>query len=207
MNQPPPPPQHNPYYGGPVPPQQPPGYGPLPAAGQPPTHPAPPFQPRPFAQRPPSAGHPVGAVLLGFLVSFVVSLLYAGLNVATYKDQSLTSANVLYLGHAVLNGAIVGCLVGLVGGRSGGARIGAGVIAALGAFFGYTNTIPLVFAYEETPSAAWDLLSHEPFFPAKVWWTSESDGGVDWFSPLGLVLAAVTACVLAHVVGARRRRA
>jgi hypothetical protein len=170
-------------------------------------HPAPPFQPRPIAQRSDAGGHPVGAVLLGFLVSGLVSLLYAGLNVATYKDQSLTTANVLYVGHALLNGAIVGSLVGLVGGRSIGARIGAAVIAALGAFFGYTNSLPLIFAFEETPAAAWDLLTYEPFFPAKAWWISETDGGVDWFSPLGLVVAVATAWGLAYVIGAKRRRA
>jgi hypothetical protein len=218
MNQPPPPPQQNPYnpYGGPVPQQQrPPGYGPLPTPGQPPTHPAPQFQPhpapqfqpQPFGQRPNAGGHPVGAVLLGFVVSFVVSLIYTGINVATYEDQSLTVANTLYLGHALLNGAVVGSLVGLVGGRSNGARIGAAVIAALGAFFGYTNILPLVIAYEETPIAAWDFLSYEPFFPAKAWWTDETAGGVDWFSPLGLVLAAATAWALAYALGSRRRRA
>ncbi|EKX60944.1 hypothetical protein Sipo8835_03420 [Streptomyces ipomoeae] len=214
MNQPPPPPaqpQQNPYnpYGQPAPPQQPPGYGPLPTPGQPSTHPAPPFQPQPFGQRPNAGGggHPVGAVLLGFLVSVLVSLLYSGLNVATYKDQSITTANILYLGHALLNGAVVGSLVGLVGGRSNGARIGAAVIAALGAFFGYTNSLPLIFAFEETPAAALDLVTYDFFFPAKAWWTSETNGGVDWFSPLGLVLAAATAWGLAHALGTRRRRA
>ncbi|MEU6799438.1 hypothetical protein [Streptomyces neyagawaensis] len=207
MNQ-PPPPQH-PYqpYGQPVPPQQPPGpppgYGPQPVHG---AHPAPPFAPQPFGQRPPRAGgHPVGAVLLGLLASFLVALLYTLLNVATYKDQTLTTANALYLGHALLNGAVVGLLVGLVGGRGNGARIGAALIAALGAFFGYTNSLPLVYAVESTPTAAWDLLSYEPFFPAKAWWTSEADGGVDWFSPLGLVLAAAAAYGLAYAMGARRR--
>ncbi|BBC29598.1 hypothetical protein SGFS_008920 [Streptomyces graminofaciens] len=173
----------------------------------PPFQPTPPFQPGPIGQRPNRGGHPVGAVLLGFGVSVLVSLLYAGVNVATYKDQSITTANVLYVGHALLNGAIVGSLVGLVGGRSSGARIGAAVVAVLGAFFGYTNSLPLIVAVEETPTAAWDLLSYEPFFPAKAWWTSEIDGGVDWFSPLGLVVAAATAWGLAHVVGAKRRRA
>jgi hypothetical protein len=206
MNQ-PPPPQH-PYqpYGQPVPPQQPPGppgYGPQPVHG---AYPAPPFAPQPFAPRPPrSGGHPVGAVLLGLLASFLVALLYTLLNVATYKDQTLTTANALYLGHALLNGAIVGLLVGLVGGRSNGARIGAALIAALGAFFGYTNSLPLVYAVESTPTAAWDLLSYEPFFPAKAWWTSEADGGVDWFSPLGLVLATAAAYGLAYAMGTRRR--
>lgn len=91
-----------------------------------------------------------------------------------------------------------------MGGRSNGARgVAAAVVAA---FFGYTNSLPLVFAVEETPIAAWDLITYEPFFPAKAWWNDGSGGGVDWFSPLGLVLAAATAWALAHTIGTRRRR-
>lgn len=146
-------------------------------------------------------------MFLGLLVSFLVALLYSGLNVATYKDQTFAISTTLYLGHALLNGAIVGSLVGLVGGRSNGARIGGAVIVALGAFFGYTNSLPLIFAYEQTPRAAWDLLTYEPFYPAKAWWNDEGAGGVDWSSPLGLVLAAAVAFGLAYAIGSRRRRA
>ena len=220
---PPPPPQppqvpYNPYQQ--AAPQQQPGFAPPPAHGQPPMqagppfvpgpapmHPAPPFQAPPFGQQPSRSGNPVGAVFLGFIVSVVVSLLYSGLNVATYKEQSLTTANVLYLGHALLNGAVVGSLVGLVGHRSNGARIGAALIAALGAFFGYANSLPLIVADSQTPSAAFDLLRAEPFFPAKAWWTSEAAGGVDWFSPLGLVVAAAAAWGLAYLVGNSRPQA
>ncbi|WP_258053645.1 hypothetical protein [Streptomyces sp. Ru72] len=171
-----------------------------------PAQPGPPFQTPPFSRQPSASGNPVGAVLLAFFVSVVVSLLYSGLILATYKHQSLTTANTLYLAHALLNGAIVGSLVGLVAHRSNGARIGGAVIAALGAFFGYVNAIPLVFAWERSPVALMDLLEVEPFFPAKAWWTSEAHGGVDWFSPLGLVVAAAAAWGLAYAVGNRRRQ-
>jgi carbonic anhydrase/acetyltransferase-like protein (isoleucine patch superfamily) len=147
----------------------------------------------------------VGAVFLGFAASVVVSLIYSGIILATYKDQSLTVANTLYLGHALLNGAVVGCLVGLVARRSAGARIGAAVIAALGAFFGYTNSLPLIIVKEQTPSFVLGMLRHDPFWPAKAWWTSDAHGGVDWYSPLGLVIAAAAAWGLAYAIGTRRR--
>ncbi|MGF0169769.1 hypothetical protein ACQF36_04335 [Streptomyces sp. Marseille-Q5077] len=149
----------------------------------------------------------MGAVFLAFFASVIVSMLYSGLILATYKDQSVTTANTLYLGHALINGAIVGCLIGMVGHRSNGAWISGAIIAALGAFFGYTNAIPLVFAEAESPSAVWDLLGYEPFWPAKAWWTDETTDGVDWFSLLGLVLAAVAAWGIAYLVGNRRRQA
>jgi hypothetical protein len=164
------------------------------------------FQAPPLGQQPNASGNPVGAVLLGLLVSVVVSLLYTGLILATYKDQSVTTANALYLTHALLNGAIVGSLVGLMAHRSNGARIGGAVIAALGAFFGYTNALPLIVLMNQTPIFVKNLLEADPFFPAKSWWTSDAHGGVDWFSPLGLVVAAAAAWGLAYVVGSRRRR-
>jgi hypothetical protein len=171
-----------------------------------PMHPTPPFQAPPFGQQPNASGHPVGAVLLGFFVSVIVSLLYSGLVLATYKEQSLTTANTLYLAHALVNGAIVGSLVGLVGHRSNGARIGGAVIAALGAFFGYANALPLIIAKSQSPMAVRDMLEYEPFYPAKAWWTSEATGGVDWFSPLGLLIAAAAAWGLAYLVGNKRRQ-
>ncbi|MGI5458463.1 hypothetical protein ACQEWB_35865 [Streptomyces sp. CA-249302] len=180
--------------------------------GQPPMYPGapqpvPPYQTPHFGQPPRTGGNPVGAVLLGFLVSFVVSLLYTGLILATYKDQSVTTANTLYLVHALVNGALVGCLVGKMAPLSNGARTGGAVVAALGALFGYTNAVPLVGAIEQSPSFVGDLLQAEPFYPVKAWWHSTADGGVDWFSPLGLVLAATAAVGLAHLVGNRRRPA
>ncbi|WP_234383420.1 hypothetical protein [Streptomyces dysideae] len=168
--------------------------------------PGPPFQAPPFGQQPNTGGHPVGAVFLGFFVSVVVSLLYSGLVLATSRDMSLTAANTLYLAHACLNGAIVGALVGSVGHRSNGARIGGAVVAALGAFFGYANAIPLMIAESQAPSAVWDMVEYDPFFPAKAWWTDEVSDGVDWFSPLGLVVAAAAAWGLAYVVGNKRRQ-
>ncbi|MFF5479647.1 hypothetical protein ACFY5C_20210 [Streptomyces sp. NPDC012935] len=168
-------------------------------------YPAPPFQAvPPFGQRPGTSGHPVGAVFLGFFVSVIVSLLYSGLILATYEDQSVTMANTIYLGHALLNGAIVGSLVGLVGHRNTGAHISGAVIAALGAFFGYTNAIVLVLAENDGGGALWDLLRYEPFFPAKAWWSDNASGGVDVFSLLGLVLAAAAAWGLAYLLGSRR---
>ncbi|MEU6353445.1 hypothetical protein ABZ896_29665 [Streptomyces sp. NPDC047072] len=134
-----------------------------------------------------------------------MSLLYSGLIVATYKDQSVTTANVLYLAHALLNGAVVGLLVGSVARRNAGARIGGSIIAALGALFGYTNALPLIFAWEQTPKAAIDLFTAEPLLPLKTWWNDESSGGIDWFSPLGLLLAAATAWGLAYATGNRHR--
>ncbi|MGW0758774.1 hypothetical protein ACWD1Y_20305 [Streptomyces sp. NPDC002814] len=169
-------------------------------------HAAPPFQAPPFGQRPNAGGHPVGAVFLGLFASVIVSLLYSGLMLATYKDQTLTIAHTLYLTHALVNGAIVGCLVGSVAHRSAGAHVGGAVIAALGAFFGFTNTVPLLIAESQSPSAIGDMLEADPFLPAKAWWNNEIDGGVDWFSPLALVLAAAAAWGLAYVIGNSRRR-
>ncbi|KPI00661.1 hypothetical protein OK074_5754 [Actinobacteria bacterium OK074] len=221
--QPPPPPPpaqppQNPYaaynnpYAQPAPPQQPPaGFGQPPMyPGQPPQppYPGPQFQAPAFGQQPPNAnGNPVGAVFLAFFVSVIVSLLYSGLVLATYKDVSLTMGSVLYLAHALVNGAIVGALIGSMAHRSNGARVGGAVIAALGAFFGYANALPLIFAVHDSPMALKTLLEYEPFFPAKAWWTDETGGGVDWYSPLGLVIAAATAWAIAYTVGTKQRRA
>jgi hypothetical protein len=170
-------------------------------------HAAPPFQAPPFGQRPNASGNPVGAVFLGFFVSVVVSLLYSGLNLVTYKDQSYVVGNTLYLGHALLNGAIVGFLVGTVGRRSNGAWICGAVVAALGAFFGSTNAIVLMIAEGSGGGTVWDMVRYDPFWPAELWWTDNTNGGVDWFSLLGLVLAAAAAWGLAYVVGNKRRQA
>jgi hypothetical protein len=190
----------------------PPAYpGSAPAPGQPPVQPMYPMQPgppyqAPYGQQQPNAsgGHPVGAVFLGWFVSVVVSLLYSGLMLATYKDQSATTAHTLYVAHALLNGAIVGALVGKMGGPSNGARIGAAVIGPLGAFFGYTNAVPLILAESMSPAAVGDMMEAEPFFPAKAWWGSASD--TTWISLLGLVVAAAAGWGLAYVVGKKGRR-
>lgn len=212
--------------GQPPAPGQPPMHaGPPPMPGQPPMHPGmppvpgqhpaqpmypmqptPPFQ-APYGQRPNASGHPVGAVFLGFFASVVVSLLYSGLILATYEDQTVTQANTMYLVHALINGAIVGCLIGLVGHRNTGAHVGGAVIAAAGAFFGYTNALPLIIADRQSPAAIGDMMEADPLIPAKAWWNNEMEGGVDWFSPLGLLLAAAAAWGLAYLIGSRRRQA
>ncbi|MFF4509208.1 hypothetical protein [Streptomyces sp. NPDC001401] len=229
--QPPQPPQNpaNPYAQPAPPPQQPPGFGPsapqqppmqagpAPVPGQPPMmyggpqpaypmQPAPPFQAPPFGQRPNATGNPVGAVFLGFFVSFVIALLYTGVMVATYKDQTYATANVLYFAHAILNGAVVGALVGKVGRDSNGGRIGGAVVAALGAFFGYANALPVIIVKEQSFMALKTLLEGEPFFPAKAWWHNDSHGGVDWLNLLGLVVAAAAAWGIAYLIGKNRRQ-
>ncbi|MFK4103421.1 hypothetical protein ACI2L1_25755 [Streptomyces sp. NPDC019531] len=93
---------YNPYTQPAQPPQQVPGFG------QPPMYsaysapqPGPPFQAPPLGQRPNTGGNPVGAIFLGLFASVVVSLLYSGLIMATYKEQSTTTGNVLYFAHAL----------------------------------------------------------------------------------------------------------
>ncbi|WP_244187887.1 hypothetical protein [Streptomyces regalis] len=168
--------------------------------------PAPHFQAPHFGQRPTASGHPVGAVFLAFFISVIVSMIYSGLILATYKDLTLTTANALYLGHALLNGAIVGALVGSVGHRNTGAWIWGAVIAALAAFFGYANAWPLILADAQSPGAVWDMVRYDAFLPARAWWNDESSGGVDWFSPLGLLVAAAAAWGLAYLIGNKRRQ-
>ncbi|MGW1958236.1 hypothetical protein ACWCPI_36745 [Streptomyces sp. NPDC001920] len=211
-----PPPAYNPY-AQPGPPQ-PPGFGAPPVPGQPPMQagqPSPPgpapmyaapsYQVPPFGQQPVRSGNPVGAVLLGFLVSFVVALLFSVLIVVIAKDLTFATSTTLYLAHALLNGAIVGALIGSVGHRSNGARIGGAIIAALGAFFGWANFLPIFIVKEDGGMALKSLLESEPFFPAKAWWIDEASGGVDWTSPLGLVIAAAAAWGIAYLVGNKRR--
>jgi hypothetical protein len=173
--------------------------------------PAPPFlppvyQPSPLGQQPSTSGNPVGAVFLGFFASVVVSLLYSGVILATYKDQSLTVASTLYLAHAVINGAVVGALIGAMAHRSVGAQVCGAFIAALGAFFGYANALPFIVVTDQTATVLQELLKNDPFFPAKAWWHSGAHGDVSWISPLGLVLAGAIAWGLAHVIGNKRHQ-
>ncbi|MGP2440148.1 hypothetical protein [Streptomyces sp. JW3] len=139
-------------------------------------------------------------------MSVVVSLLYSILILATYKEQSATAAHTLYLAHAAVNALVVGAVVGLMGHRSTGAHVGGAVVAALGAFFGFTNSLPLILAESQAPAAIGDMMEADPFLPAKIWWNDEIGGGVDWFSPLGLVLAAAVAWGIAHLIGRSRGR-
>lgn len=203
------PPQHNPYNQQPIP-QQPPGFGPPPPplAWQPPAPPAQPGQPYPahpapsFVQQPRS-GNPFGAVALGFLASVVVSLVYSGIVLATYREQSQSVGQILYVLHALINGVVVGGLVGLVGRSSSGARIAGAVVAVLGAFFGDANAFPLITAQHGGFPAVRAMLEFDPFAPARVWWGSHS--GTEWLSLLGLLVAAAAAWLLAFAVGRRRR--
>ncbi|MET7478716.1 hypothetical protein ABZT17_30725 [Streptomyces sp. NPDC005648] len=149
----------------------------------------------------------MGAVFLGFVVSFVVSSLYTGVVLATYKDQSNTTAHVLYFAHALLNGALVGALVGKMAPTSGGARIGGAVIATLGTFFGYANAVPFVILKEQSEFVLRDMLESHPFYPAKAWWQNGADGGVAWPNLLGLLVAVAAAWGIAHLVGTKRGQA
>ncbi|MFD0574614.1 hypothetical protein ACFQ0T_41970 [Kitasatospora gansuensis] len=160
----------------------------------PPGQPYPAYPAPPLTQQP-RRGNPVGAVALGLIVSFIVSAIYTGIIFATYRHQSESTRHALYLVHALLNGAAVGLLAGLVGRRSNGARIGAAVIAPLGAFFGFANSVPLVVAERGGAHAVEFLLKADPFFPAKTWWGSHY--GTEWLSVLGLVVAALAAWSLA----------
>ncbi|MER5865169.1 hypothetical protein [Kitasatospora sp. NPDC002040] len=210
-------PQFNPYNQAPIPPQaplpqQPPGFGPPPGypgpapgyPGPPPVQPGPPypFHPAPSGAAP-RTGSSVGAFFLGLLGSFLVSALYIGVVVATYQHQSENARHTLYLAHALINGAVVGLLSGLVGRRRTGARICAAVVAPLGAFFGYTNSVVMVFAYSGGYHAVEHMLKFVPILPARSWWGSQS--GSEWVAVLGLLLAAGTAWTLTYLVGRRRR--
>jgi hypothetical protein len=206
------PPQYDPYNQQPPMPQAPPpGYGaPQPFQGQPPAQPWQqpmqpgqpyPQQPMPYGQ-PRNPGHPVGAFFLAFFASVFVSLAYSGIVLATYEDQSATTAQTVYVLHALLNGAVVGALIGLVARRSGGAWISGAIIAPLGAFFGYANAVPMVVADSAGFDMFREMLENEPFFPAKAWWGSQAD--TEWVSLLGLLVAGATAWVLAYAIGRRR---
>ena len=211
MSQPQPPPYpYNPYNQPPVLLQQPtaqqqPGPGvPPPFPGQLPQHGQPyPAHSAPFGQQPARAGgRPVGAFFLALLASVLVSLIYSAVIVATYKDQSQDTVHILYVLHALINGAAVGILTGLVGHRSSTARAAGTVVAALGAFFGYTNAVPLVIADSSGFQALRNILEYDPLAPAKAWWGSQSGG--EWISLLGLLLAAAAAWGLAHAIGRNR---
>lgn len=197
MSQPQPPP-YNPYNQPPPLPPTPPGYGApqQPYAGQP----YPP-QPMPYGQQE-RRGHPVGAFFLGYFASVVVSLAYSVLVWATYEDQTKDAAQIMYIAHALLNGAVVGALIGLVARRSGGAWVSGALIAPLGVFFGYTNSVPMIIADISGMAAIGDMLEDDPFIPAKAWWGSYGD--TEWISLLGLALAAAMAWLLAFATGRRR---
>lgn len=177
----------------------------------------PPAQP-PFQQQPPMpgpqqqfpypgqpAGRPgsaVGAFFLGLLVSVVLSLIYAGIFFATYKDLTdAATVHILYFAHAVINGAAVGAVAGLVGRRNNAAHVAAGVLAVLGAFFGQANAAVFV-QLDIAGSDLYYLLRERPFFPAEMWWGQDAESGL--LSLLGLVLAAAAGWGIARLIGSRR---
>ncbi|MGR8007923.1 hypothetical protein [Streptomyces hypolithicus] len=186
--------------------QAPGGYGapqPFPGPGQFPMQPGPGYPVQaPYGPQPRS-GNPVGAFFLGFLVSFIVALIYSVVMYATYKDQSADTARVLYVLHALLNGAAVGAVVGLVARRSVGAHISGAIVAMLGTFFGFTNGVVLITADAGGHFALRDMMEVDPFYPAKVWWGGAS--GTEMHTLLGLLAAVAAAWGLAFVVSRSRR--
>jgi hypothetical protein len=213
--QPPQPPQYNPYAGGPAMPQQPPG--PAPAAPpqmpmQPPMQPPmqqgwPGQQPLPgFPMQPgqpqPRSGSPAGAIFLALLVSFLVTLLYAGGRAAAWQVITTNAAAIGVWALAILvNGAAVGLVAGKVGGSGTGTRVGAVIVAVLGAFFSSANAaVGMVISVQGWSNFVW-AWKNDPFFPAKAWWGIE----LHWLSVLGLVVAGGLAFVLAFAVGRKRR--
>ncbi|MFB7470458.1 hypothetical protein [Kitasatospora sp. NPDC056184] len=165
-----------------------------------------PGQPCPVRPAPrPSPGSPVGALVLGFIASVVVAAVYTAIIVFTYEDyyRSTNTVHTLYLGHALVNGTVVGLLVGLVGRRSQGAWTAGAVVAALGAFFGYADAVPFVVLRADGIDALRRMLETEPYAPVEVWWGSWS--GTEVISVLGLVVAAAAAWTVACLTGRGRR--
>ncbi|MFR9756617.1 hypothetical protein [Streptomyces sp. TR06-5] len=189
----------------PVPPQGPGGPG---AAG-PPMYPgawqgAPGPVPYPGAGAPvrPGSGSPVGAFFLGLLASFAVALVFSVLNALLVLDQSRTAVNTVYIVHGLLNGAVVGWLVALVGRRSTGAHAGGAVVATLGAFFGFTNSIAVLNIVNGGLWGFFDLLSYDPLWPATAWWGLDGLGHA--LALVGLAAAAGSAWGTAHLVSRKR---
>ncbi|NBE54428.1 hypothetical protein, partial [Streptomyces boluensis] len=205
----------------PMPPQAPPG----PPAGPPPATPQqgfpgqPPAQPQFPQQQPPmpgmqqqlpypgaaaagARGSAAGAFFLGLLVSVVVSLIYAGIFFGTYKNLTdMTTVNIVYMAHAVINGAAVGAVAGLIGRRNNAAHVAAAIVAVLGAFFGQANAAFFV-QMDVMGSDVYYLLQEKPFFPAEMWWGRDVESGM--LSLLGLLLAVLAGWGIARLVGSRR---
>lgn len=152
--------------------------------------------------RQPNSGSPVGAFFLGLLASFVIAAIYTAINAATLAEMSYAMVNTLLIGHALVNGAVVGWLVGLVGRRNTGAHIGGAVVAVLGAFFGFTNSIPFVMGGSGGFHAFLDMMKFTPMLPVKIWWGTDAVGHL--LSILSLLAAAGAAWGVAHAVGGKR---
>ncbi|MBO0516888.1 hypothetical protein J0695_34745, partial [Streptomyces beijiangensis] len=83
-----------------------------------------------------------------------------------------------------------------VGGRSDGAHIAAGILAALGAFFGFTNYLfPMLYDLGDI-YAVKNAFKANAFFPAKAWAT--------WFTAIATLVGAAAAWGIARAVGSRR---
>lgn len=218
-------PQYNPYAGGPaVPPQSPapanvpqmPPHPPMQQAGPPGPPPQPPMQqgwpggqqppvpgfPVQPGQQPPKSGNAAGALVLALFVSFVLTLLYAGVRAAAWQDITTTAVAITVWAFATLvNGAAVGLVAGRVGGDRDSVRVGAAVVGVLGAFFTSTNAaVATVISAQGWSTFMW-VWKDNPFFPAVSWWGTE----LQWLSVLGLVVAGGLAFVLALALGKRRR--
>lgn len=212
------PPHYNPYAGQPGPPQQqsapvgPPAMPPQPpmqpgSAGPVPMQQGWPGQPQqpmpgypvPPGQQQPRTGSPTGAFFLAFLVSFVISLIYSGIQGAALKYESNAVWVTSYLAYCLLSAAAVGALAGKIGGSSAGVRVSATVIAMLGAFFGSTNATVIMMLADGTGLY---FLKDDWYFPAQVWWAPGS--GYEWVAVAGLVVAAGAAFGLSYAVGRKR---
>ncbi len=202
-------PQYNPGNQPPMPqqpPGPPPGFGaPPPTPGQFPMQPGYQYPAAPYAPygQQPNSGKPVAAFFLGLLVSFALASLYSLVIYASYEDMSQDVARVLYVGHALLNAAAVGTVVGLVARGRVGAHITGAIVAMLGAFFGYTNGVALIFTDVDGMSGFSDMMEDAPLTPAKAWWGDPRDP--ELISLVGLLVAAVVAWGMAFLIGRRRR--
>ncbi|MDQ8707075.1 hypothetical protein RCO28_32060 [Streptomyces sp. LHD-70] len=146
-------------------------------------------------------GSAVGAFFLGWLVSFVISLIYVVIIFAVYQDLTEAASYAVYYGHALLNGAAVGAVAGLVGRRSNGAHVSAGIIGALGTFFASTNAFVVIYL-DSTGGGPGYLLTEMPFMPAEAWWGPDASSGL--LALLGLVLAGAAGWGIARLTGSRR---
>ncbi len=205
-------PQYNPGNQPPMP-QQPPGPpagfgGPPPAPGQFPVQPGYPSPAGPYGPYAPygqqlNSGKPVAAFFLGLLFSVALASLYSLVIYASYEDMPQDVARVLYVAHALLNAAAVGIVVGLVARGRVGAHISGAVVAMLGAFFGYTNGVALIFIDMGGMPGFSNMMEDDPFTPAKAWWGNPSDP--ELVSLFGLLAAGAVAWGMAFLIGRRRR--
>ncbi|WP_419997354.1 hypothetical protein [Streptomyces boninensis] len=185
--------QPNPYGGHP----QQPAYG-YPQAA-PPVQPGLAYQPG-FPPPPPRRGNPVGAFFLALLVSVVLSGIYSMILLASYEDLSKVGLKTSYVIFGLVLALAVGAVAGKVGGPSTGAHICAAVLAALGAFFGFTNGYVAILIDAADFDLLGDMLEEKPFFPAEAWWKGLKAA----IALPGIFLAAIGTWGMAHLTGKRR---